>query len=157
MPQSEKTRLSAVVHVVYDYVNLVSAGELVQTALPPRVNSHVQHAFLMSCRVIGDFFEGRGKPDDMKASDFLRKRCKFSLPTWKSWRDHMNRQHLHLTYSRVRNQRQWVGGPVNQQFLQEMRACWQQFLSKLEEPFFSEFEAQISQKERSEFSACKLR
>jgi len=157
MPQSEKTRLAAVMHVVYDYVNLVSAGELVQTALPPRVNSHVQHTFLMSCRVIGDFFEGRGGADDIKASDFLRRLCRFPLPTWKSWRNHMNKQHLHLTYARVQNKRSWIGGQVNKQFLQEMQACWRIFLSKLEEPFKSEFETQITKKEQSEFKACNLR
>lgn len=157
MVRLPQDRLRGIHHVVHDYVNLVSAGELVLTDLPPRINSHVQHCFLMNSRTLANFFMNRGEWDDIKSKHYLTSKVKFSLPIWESWRKHMDKHLMHLTYARIDNKRPWVGGPVNRQILQEMQSAWEILLSKVEAPFKSEFEKEIRAKEQSEFSSCRLR
>ena len=101
MTKDEK-RLKAVHHVVHDYANLVSAGTLTQdkTVKPP-VNTHVQHAFLLGCRKLADFFRKSSNGTDIVAADFLRKKEQYPLPVWNKWGIPMNKQLAHLTYGRV--------------------------------------------------------
>ena len=157
MARSIHEKVAAVHHVVHDYTNLVSAGELVQTELSDRINSHVQHIFLMNCRTLAYFFTNGGRPDDIKSEDFLTGEMTFTLPTWEDWRDQMDKHLMHLTYARVDNTRPWSGGVDNQKILQEMQSTWALFLSKIEEPFKSEFDKEIGKKECSDFRGCKLR
>ncbi len=71
MTRDEK-RLKAVHHVVHDYANLLSSGSLTQDkSVKPPFNTHVQHAFLLNCRKLADFFRKSSDDRDIVAADFL--------------------------------------------------------------------------------------
>ena len=147
MTKDEK-RLKAVHHVVHDYANLVSAGTLTQdkTVKPP-VNTHVQHAFLLGCRKLADFFRKSSNGTDIVAADFLRKKEQYPLPVWNKWGIPMNKQLAHLTYGRVTKPKAW-DGRENERLIEEFRQVWKLFRSKLEEPYGSEFEKQINKRQQ---------
>lgn len=56
MRPSEAELLYSVRHVVYEYANLVSSGELLALQHAYPINTHLQDAFLLSCRKMADFF-----------------------------------------------------------------------------------------------------
>jgi hypothetical protein len=142
----EEKRLAAVRHMVHDYTNLVSAGTLIHQSPKPPLNSHVQYSFIVQCRKFADFFSNRvsrlGK-DDMMAKHFVGSKVRFTSKEWKKWEDHMNAHLFHLSYKRVKNTRPWTGYGVNQAILDEFRADWRLFLSKLPEPYKSKFREEI--------------
>lgn len=141
----------AIHHVVYEYANLISSGTLLSKPLRPASNTHIQDAFLLGCRKLADFFLNGGKPEDVKARHYLPKRGvpKFRLTEWKRWHDAMDKQLAHITYRRVHAPQSWDGSR-NQTLLEEFRRAWKLFLSKLEEPYKTEFERTIKDREKSE-------
>jgi hypothetical protein len=79
-------------HIVHDYANLISAGEMVLTqthagqALVAPVNTHVGQAFYLNCRKMFDFFT---KPpstnpgfDDFRAREFTKTDIRYPFATW---------------------------------------------------------------------------
>jgi hypothetical protein len=141
----------AIDHVVYEYANLVSSGDLLSKPLKPPVNTHVQDAFLLGCRKVADFFLNRSKPDDVKARDYLTKGRvpKIRLSEWKRWHAAMVGQLAHITYERVGAPQSWDGSR-NPVLLAEFRKEWRTFLSHLEEPYRTEFENAIKTRKKSE-------
>jgi hypothetical protein len=111
MTKAEK-RLKAVHHVVHEYANLVSSGVLTQDmSVKPPVNTHIQHAFLLNCRKLADFFRKPSDGSDIVAADFLGHVSPFRLPVWDKWGGPMNKQLAHLTYARVTNPKAWTAAP----------------------------------------------
>ena len=159
MTEQEK-RIKAVKHVVNDYTNLVSSGTLIKTHHEAPINTHVQYSFLVECRKFSGFFSNSGKPhpEDILAKHFLQKKVRFKFPAWKKWEDHMNAHLFHLSYQRVKNTRAWTGFTANQEFLEEFKTAWKQFLEKLEEPYKPEFEAHIVERStKPEYKGLDLR
>lgn len=142
---SEQKRLGAVHHVVHDYVNLVSSGSLLQTALRPPLNTHVQHAFLLNCRKMAAFFLNLRERRDILSKEFLTAKVGFGLSWKKTWHKAMNKQLLHLTYDRIDAATPW-DGTSNKVLLEEFRAAWKKFLVSLEEPYKSKFNEEIALK-----------
>lgn len=148
MTKDEK-RLKAVHHVVHDYANLVSSGTLTQdTTVKPPFNTHVQHAFLLGCRKLADFFCKSSDDRDIVAADFLGKRELFPLSVWNKWGDPMNKQLAHLSYARVTKPKAWDGRRENKLLIEEFQQAWKLFRSKLPDPYRSEFEKQINQRQQ---------
>jgi hypothetical protein len=141
---TEQQRLDMVIHIVNDYTNLVSAGMLLKQAHPPPVNTHVQYAFLVECRKFANFFADQRGKNEAIAKDYVARRLGASLPTWKAWHKHMNVHLMHLSYDRLTSTTQWTGHTINRQLLDEFMKAWKLFLSKLHEPFATEFEKRIS-------------
>jgi len=79
----------AVKHVVHDYVYLVAAGTDTQRDRHGHpFNHYAERTFLVHCRAFGAFFCGKGKSDDVYATDFTRGQFVGYAPTWDKWRDH---------------------------------------------------------------------
>jgi hypothetical protein len=155
----EQKRLAAVHHVVHDYTNLVSSGTLTKTALKAPINTHVQHAFLLNCRKMAAFFLNLGEDDDILSRDFVApKKVGFKLSWKRHWQGAMNKQLLHLTYSRIDKAKPWDGTP-NEVSLREFQAAWKKFLDNVEEPYRSKFSDEIALKlgPKSEFRSLELR
>lgn len=162
----EAIRIKAAHHVVHDYANLVSSGTLTQPEpaqladIRPPVNTHIQHAFLLNCRKLADFFKNSPKwPDDITAKDFTGSADEFILKEWELWGQPMDKQLAHLTYARVTASVPWDGYNANRLLLNEFQVAWKLFLGKLQEPFSEIFENEISRKEQpeSEFRDLDLR
>ncbi len=148
MPERDE-RLKAISHIVYEYANLIASGEMLQAAfkpaLVPPANTLVQQAFLLSCRKMADFFlQVAPKQDDVNACHYLNP--EFDLPTWREWKEAVNKQLAHITYYRTSRAKAWTGR-ANQPLLEEFRAAWRQFLARLEEPYKSEFDQQITKRQ----------
>ena len=148
------TRLEAMHHVVHDYANLVSAGTLTQAGpaaragFRPPVNSHIQHAFLLNCRKMADFFQKVPRGDDIRAEHFLKQKETFLLPEWDKWGRAMDKQLAHLTYARVTAPKSWTGSPANRLLLEEFQAAWKIFLSKLDYPYKQKFDEEITKRQQ---------
>lgn len=163
-------RLKAVHHVIHDYANLVSSGTLTQAGpaanagICPPVNSHIQHAFLLNCRKMADFYQKAPQGDDISAGHFLKQKESFHLPEWDKWGRAMNKQLAHLTYARITTPKSWSGNPANRLLLEEFRAAWKIFLSKLDYPYRQKFNEEITKRQQrhpdgkeSEFKDLDLR
>ena len=139
-------RNRAIVHVVHDYCNLVSSGKLTKESHQSPINHHIQHAFLLECRKFYDFFmNNRGdRSRDIVAKDYLSKKLKVNVPTWRQWRDHMSAQLIHLSYLRVDNTVAWAGYSVNDQLLREFMCVWSRFLESLDNRFRAQFKAEFT-------------
>lgn len=132
--ESQQNKLAAVHHVVHDYTNLISTGCFTQTPLKPPLNTHVQHAFLVSCRKIAAFFLNLSEGSDILSKHFLAPRkVGFKLSWQKQWNAEMNRQLFHLSYSRIERPKPW-DGTSNAVLLKEFQDAWRKFLDNLEEP-----------------------
>jgi hypothetical protein len=146
----EELCLAAVHHVVHDYANFVSSGEVIfnNPGPQPPLNTHVQHAFLMNCRKMAHFFQHGPNGKDIVSADFFPPRCKprFRFPVWNKWAKPMDWQMLHLTYSRVLNPVPWDGYKENRLFLNEFQQAWKLFRAKLPEPYSSEYRRQIEER-----------
>jgi hypothetical protein len=121
---------SAIHHVVYEYANLVSTGTLLKGWLAPPINTHVQDAFLLSCRKLADFFRyaSRDKPDVL-ASHYVPE-CNFELPVWQKYHSVANVHVAHISYTRLELRQSWDGslsGPL----LEEMQQAWRLLLDSL--------------------------
>ena len=153
-------KLSAILHIVNDYTNLVSSGTLIYQAPTPPINTHVQYSFLVECRKFAAFFwNNRGrKRNDIVSKDYLTTKLSIKLPVWKAWHEHMNVHLLHLSYDRLNSTIQWDGHTVNADLLAEFQQAWKLFLSKVEEPYKSEFERQIQVREgKPEYAGLDFR
>ena len=169
MTEQEK-RLKAVHHVVHDYANLVSSGTMTvtgchqNTQLIPPMNTHVCHAFLVSCRKMYEFFlyKPSKKPgqNDIRAEHFLAPSLAltFDLSNWATWHDAMNKQLMHVTFARVKKPKKWEGHNENKLFLDEFMKAWKEFRRNLKEPYKSEFDKEITEKLKlgSEFQELDL-
>ncbi|MGI8785169.1 MAG: hypothetical protein ACR2L2_16145 [Acidobacteriota bacterium] len=157
----EKKRLAAVEHIVHDYANLISSGEMLRPhfdpILIPPANTHVQHAFLLNCRKLGDFFQAHGKkPNDMFAKHFPDADvAEFDLSVCKKWRVHIDKQLAHLTYDRLNSKKSWDGS-ANQPLLEELRKAWRLFRSTLKEPYKLQFKRQLEGRRKGEFERFDL-
>ncbi|MGA2902270.1 MAG: hypothetical protein ABSD98_00440 [Candidatus Korobacteraceae bacterium] len=145
---TEAERLEAVWHVVYEYANLISSGELLREQFRLPINTHLQDAFLLNCRKMADFFAQNRKKDDVIAEDFTASRVDFDLSFWETWSEAMDKQLAHITYTRVRNPKGWDGS-ANEPLLKEFRSACTKFLDSLAEPFKSRFEQEIRTRQRS--------
>jgi hypothetical protein len=162
MSHNEAKVLKAVHHVVHDYTNLVSAGTLIYQSPRPPLNSHVQYSFIVQCRKFAHFFKNkvaRGGADDILAEHFVGKKVIFKFKEWSAWDDHMDKHIFHLSYGRVKNTRPWTGHTENREMLDEFRAAWRLFLSKLPAKLKAEFDKEIANKlgPESEFRDLDLR
>lgn len=142
-------KLRAILHIVNDYTNLVSSGIHIYRAHKPPINTHVQYSFLVECRKFAAFFGNmRGRRGtDIASKDYLAAKLSIKLPVWKAWHEHMNVHLMHLSYDRLNSTTQWDGHSVNADLLAEFQKAWKLFLSKVEEPYKSEFERQIQIRE----------
>lgn len=149
----EADLLNSVWDVVYEYGNLISSGELLQTPLPPPINTHVQDAFLLSCRKMADFFLWKPttrypEPDkhDIVASDFTASPQAYTLPIWDSWATAIDKQLAHITWKRDKG---WDGSK-NKPFMEELRAAWKLFLANLDPKFQTRFGEELAKRKRDE-------
>ena len=142
-------KLAAIVHVVNDHTNLVSAGIIIQSAHEPPVNTHVQYSFLVECRKFAGFFRNNRGPKrrDIVSKDYLNAKLRVKLPVWRGWHDHMNVHLMHLSYDRLNSKTQWDGHTVNDQLLDEFQRAWKLFLANVQDPYLSEFHRQIAARE----------
>jgi hypothetical protein len=141
-PHGEAEFQSAVWHVVYEYGNLISAGELLQKPLTPPINTHVQDAFLISVRKLADFFTVLPKEYDVVASDYTNSPQIYNLPTWNQWSKAIDRQLAHITWKRDQG---W-NGSANKPLMEELRAAWKLFLKNLDPKYKAEFEQNIAKR-----------
>ncbi len=163
---TEEERLEAVHHVVHDYANLVSSGTMTvagryqTTGLVPPVNTHVGHAFLVNCRKMYEFFLYEPSKDDIRAKHFLTPSLAltFDLLNWGTWHNAMNKQLMHITFTRVTKPKQWEGHDENKLFLDEFMKAWKEFRRNLKEPYKSKFDSEIAKKLKlgSEFQGLDL-
>jgi hypothetical protein len=143
--------LDSIQHIVHDYSYLVSSGIMVTTglhngkSLEPPVNTHAETAFLTHCRKFYDFFVSEPKLDDVCAKCFVKPGIAFALPEWESWRTHMNKQLLHITFSRNENKREWTGEP-NRRLLAEFMAAWRKMNANLDPNYESKFKEEIARR-----------
>ena len=80
------------------------------------------------------------------AKHFVGSKVRFKLREWSKWDDHMDKHIFHLSYGRIKNARAWTGHTENREILNEFRAAWRLFLSKLPEKLNAEFEKEIAKK-----------
>jgi len=139
---TEADLLDAVRHVVYEYSNLVSA-QMPRVVEPP-INTHLQDAFLLSCRKMADFFTGTPQKHDLNANDYTEKSQMYRLPTWEKWAEAIDKQLAHITWKRDKS---WDGS-ANKPFMAELRAAWKLFLSKLDSKYRDRFRDEISKKKQ---------
>ena len=145
---SEAELLKSVEYVVYEYANLVSATAARQ--VDPPINTHLQDAFLLSCRKMADFFLWEPTPRspepqkyDIVASDFTVSPLAYSLPLWtRVWGTAMDRQLAHLTWKRDQG---W-NGSANKPLMEELQTAWKLFLSKLQPKYQARFREEINKK-----------
>ena len=149
MPDPNRVR-RAIPHIVYEYANLISSGTLLNQSLEPPCNTHVQDAFLLSCRKLADFFSNRSKPHDVMARHYFppKRVPKFRLREWTAWKLVMDKQLAHITYGRVDQPVPWDDSK-NHVLLSEFRQAWRRFLSELEQPYKTEFDAEIDKRRTS--------
>jgi hypothetical protein len=122
----------AINQVVYEYANLVSAGELLKVDHAPPINTHMQDAFLMSARKIADFFTRQPYPTDLATTDYgIPFKARADLKVWDEWHRAINVQLAHLSMDRVTAPKSFDGAIVNGPLLDELRAEWKRFLSDL--------------------------
>jgi hypothetical protein len=133
--------MKAIFHVVYEYANLVSSGELLRVQHNCPINTHIQDAFLLNCRKMSDFFERHTNGIDIVAADFLGYRPKSGLK--KKDVKMLNNHLAHLKYYRLKVKEQW-NGENNEPLLQELRNSWSEFIKTVPEPYKSKFDSEIA-------------
>jgi hypothetical protein len=147
---SEAELLDSIRHAVYEYANLISSGELLAVQHAYSINTHLQDAFLLSCRKMADFFlwkptQRYPEPQkyDIVASDFTVSPLAYSLPVWrKKWATAMDRQLAHITWKRDQG---W-DATDNKPLLEEQQAAWEKFLANLMPKFQACFRERIKEK-----------
>lgn len=164
----QERNLAAVHHVVHDYANLVSSGTMVvsghylRKGFDPPVNAHLQHAFLVNCRKMYEFFlyppSTNPKYDDVRAAHYLGRVETFDLSNWALWHEAMNKQLLHVTFARVERPKRWEGCNENRLFVEEFMKAWKAFRGHLKGTVYEpQFESEIREKLKSEFGGLDLR
>ena len=142
---SEAELLDSVRHVVYEYANLISCGKLLTVQHDYPINTHLQDAFLLSCRKMADFFIIDDPKDHyIAASDFTASPQAYTLTVWKGWAKAINRQLAHLTWKR---DKEWDGS-ANKPLMEELEAVWKVFLDKLKPQFQDRFREEINKKKQ---------
>jgi hypothetical protein len=141
-------------YVVHEYANFVSSAEMVTTGqhlgkgFDPPVNTHISHAFLLNCRKMADFFSKRLKEDDVIADDYVPgftfQLCKCDL-----WRDPVNKQLPHITYTRDTDPRE-ITKQANFDMYDELKQAWKIFRGALTSTFAAKFEKEIKDKLKPE-------
>lgn len=139
-----------IVHVCYEYANLVSAAHYdIHGQAPWR--THCDDAFLLGYRKMRDFLLKRRRIarngvelPDILASDYYPAATTptWELPTWeKEWQVAMDKQLAHITFEREKewNHLKWVPTLVS-----EMRTAWTKFLDGVDATHKPEFTAQIA-------------
>ncbi|MEO8127509.1 MAG: hypothetical protein ABJF23_27560 [Bryobacteraceae bacterium] len=138
----------AVYHVIYEYANLISSGEMVTTGqhlgkcFDPPINTHLADAFYFSCRKMADFFLSRSKEkDDVFASHYVST-VTFDLPVHERWRTSLQKQLAHLTYWRDKSAEE-IEKPAQAELFNELKTAWVTFLQHLPEPYRTDFDTAI--------------
>lgn len=150
----EKRRLAAVRHVVHDYANFVSSAEMAITGrhrdkgFDPPINIHINHAFLLNCRKMTDFFGLCVQSDDVIAAHYVSG-FNVALPTCNLWRGRVNKQLAHVT---DRANAKEVTSRAQIDMYSELVQAWKDFLRDLPEPFAASFEKEI----RAKLHAARL-
>ena len=153
-------RLAAIRDVVYEYVNLISAGYYsLDGKAPWRTNC--DDAFLLGCRKLHDFLmrrerfkrKGGEELEDVLALDYLPRNFvpNWNLPIWiLEWRDPMDKQLAHITYSRDKVWEHMIWVP---KLMVEFRDAWLDFRECIvNDEYRSEFDKQMAErKARREF------
>jgi hypothetical protein len=148
MPQQ---RIAAIEDVVYEFANLMAAAHFSMRGQAPW-RTNCDDAFLLGCRKIGHFLmAGRRSTkngqelDDVLALDYLPtdQTRGWSLPIWTAeWRDPMDKQLAHITYSRDKewDHRTWVP-----KLELEFRNAWWSFCQAIvDDGYKREFDRQIT-------------
>jgi hypothetical protein len=143
---TQSERLEAVWHVVYEYANLVSSGDLLRVQHGFPINTYIQDAFLLNCRKVADFFVQERHKDDVIAEDFTNGKVDYALPSWNAWCAAMDKQLAHLTYTRVNGAIGWDGS-ANWPLLSEFQNAWRQFLAALISPYDEKFREQLRRRQ----------
>lgn len=142
----------AIHHVIYEYANLVSSGLHVLSAPGCPIDTHVQDAFLLNCRKLSDFFSTRAtdKPD-VKAGHFCGAKGApaVTLAEWTNWKDAIDKQLAHLSYTRVTGAKPWYGyDGTNARLLQEFRAAFRLFLAHIDKDYRDALEQELQERSR---------
>jgi hypothetical protein len=152
-----------IVHVCYEYANLISAAHCdIHGAAPWR--THCDDAFLLGYRKMRDFLlkgkrtarNGAELPDIL-ATDYLPAGTilTWTLPTWETeWQAEMDKQLAHITFEREKewNHLKWV--PTLER---EMREAWTKFIDALDAQTKADFVAEIAMcQKKPGFSGVKL-
>jgi hypothetical protein len=153
MTAEEKSRLDAIRHIVHEYANFISSAEMVLTGLDiygkqfePPLNTHVSHAFYLNCRKQSDFFQNvpSRQGDNIMAQHFVPG-FSITLQVSDDWRDPINKQLTHTTYTRETNPRE-IKKPIQQALYDELKAAWKKFRDLLPEPYRAEFARRLQER-----------
>lgn len=150
-PIDASLRTSGVIHVCYEYANLISAAYWsIHGQAPWR--THADDAFLLGYRKLRDFFlkdrrsirNGEELPDIL-ARDYVPvgSTRTWTLATWEAvWQVEMDKQLAHITFKRDKewDHRKWV--PVLEV---EMRTAWAEFLNAADTPYKGDFMSRLSE------------
>jgi hypothetical protein len=149
-PDEQRQRPSH--HIVHDYANLVSSGQMAvsgnhkgQNLLAP-LNTHVGHAFYMNCRKMYEFFTygPSNKFDDMRAAEFTKGPVSYVFTEWnRGIHLHMDKQLMHVSRDRTTRTSIWEGHNENPLFLAEFQAAWKLFIDDLRDECKDEFKEEI--------------
>jgi hypothetical protein len=153
-----------VVHICYEYSNLMSAAYWDVNGRAPW-RTHADDAFLLGCRKMADFFlrttrsklrNGDELPDIL-ALDYIvpNSKRKWTLDIWsKQWRGPMDKQLAHLSYVRNKSwdHRLWVTKLEN-----EFRTVWRKFRRELDPRYKGIFTKELAKCRRKPgFATIKL-
>jgi hypothetical protein len=144
-------RVAGIKDVVYEYGNLIASAHYSMNGHAPW-RTNCDDAFLLGCRKLDDFLTkdsrsaryGQEQPDIL-ALDYLPAGAvrEWELPIWKGeWRDAMNKQLAHISYSRDKewNHRIWVP-----QLEREFREAWLKFRNAVvDSEYKKEFDKQLA-------------
>jgi hypothetical protein len=144
-------RKDAIVHVVYEYANLMMAAHYSLHGSAPWRTS-CDDAFILGCRKLDDFLvkkqrsvKDRKEQDDILAIDYLPPNYvqSWDLPIWaKEWRAVMNKQLAHIAYKRDKN---WDHETEVRLLEAEFRKAWGDFLGAVIDPDYKkQFEEQLA-------------
>jgi hypothetical protein len=140
---------------------MVISGQHLHQRFDPPVNSHVFHAFLLNLRKVADFLgrSSHGKrlvngKDDIVADHYVPGFVA-PLPHCDAWRDPVNKQLAHLTYTRDHGAKE-ITKQASQEMCDELTHAWKDFQDKLQEPFRSKFHQEITDKLATEFRELDL-
>jgi hypothetical protein len=155
-------------HIVHDFANLLSSGEMVVSGghkgqgLMPPINTHVGQAFYLNCRKMYDFFikppSTNPKFDDLRAIEFTKTPVAYAFNVWnKDIQTHMDKQLTHVARDRTTRTGVWEGHIENPLFLEEFKEAWKLFLDNLRDELKAEYKEEIHEKiNSSDFLGLKL-
>jgi len=147
--------ISAIKDVVYENANLMSAGHWSMHG-QASWRTHADDAFLLGCRKLGDFLmndkrsrlrkkDEERELDDVLALDYIPANSTraWNLRTWTAeWRNPMNKQLVHIAYSRGKVWVHWEWAPKLEE---EFREAWRKFrVATIDEEFRREFDRQVA-------------